>query len=131
EEILRVTRAEAYLHRNEEATLGRPAGENILPIQEETRFQVGRFSIRPLETPGHTPGGTSYLVKEEDRAVAFVGDALFAGSVGRCRSPESYPLLLEGIRRKIFSLENHTILYPGHGPATTVGEEKLHNPFFP
>jgi hydroxyacylglutathione hydrolase len=131
EEIRLSTQAEAYLHQSEEETLGRPADEKVRPVREGTHLQIGGFKIRPLETPGHTPGGTSYFVEKGERAVAFVGDALFAGSVGRCRSPRSYSLLLEGIRKKVFSLPNHTILYPGHGPATTVGEEKQHNPFFP
>jgi hydroxyacylglutathione hydrolase len=131
EEIRRATQAEVYLHPKEEATLGLPLEEKFRPVGEGTDLRIGAFSIRPLETSGHTPGGTSYLVEKERRGVVFVGDALFAGSVGRSRSPQSYPLLLEGIRKKIFSLPGQTVLYPGHGPATTVGEEKQHNPFFP
>jgi glyoxylase-like metal-dependent hydrolase (beta-lactamase superfamily II) len=94
-------------------------------------LQLGRIAISPLSTPGHTPGGTTYLAQDDNREVAFTGDALFAGSVGRSRSAQSYSLLLEGIRKKIFTLAEETPLFPGHGPATTVGEEKENNPFFP
>jgi glyoxylase-like metal-dependent hydrolase (beta-lactamase superfamily II) len=85
----------------------------------ETRFQV-------LHTPGHTPGGISLY----GEGVAFVGDALFAGSIGRTDMPGgSHEILLASIRSKLLVLPDETAVYPGHGPSTTIGEERLHNPF--
>jgi hydroxyacylglutathione hydrolase len=62
--------------------------------------------------------------------IAFVGDALFAGSLGGTRSLANYDLQRRAVREQVISLPDATILYPGHGPATTVGEEKANNPFF-
>lgn len=128
-EIQQATNATVYIHPNEEATLGKPLRAGDHPVQEGALLEMGEIKIRALSTPGHTEGGTSYLF--EERGIAFVGDALFAGSVGRSRSPQSYLTLISGIQKKILSLPEQTLLFPGHGPATTVGEEKQHNPFFP
>jgi glyoxylase-like metal-dependent hydrolase (beta-lactamase superfamily II) len=130
EEIRKETGAAVYLHPDERAVLGR-ALEGEHPVKEGVGLPLGRFRISPLSTPGHTPGGMTYVAGDEERRVAFTGDALFAGSVGRSRSSQSYPLLLEGIREKILVLPDEIPLFPGHGPATSVGEEKRHNPFFP
>ena len=131
EQIHRATGAAVYLDPQEKATLGGSLPKESRPIREGSAFSVGRFSIRPLSTPGHTSGGTSFLSEEPGRPLAFVGDALFAGSVGRSRSPQSYPVLLEGIHKNLLSLPGDCVFFPGHGPATTAGEERAHNPFFP
>ena len=82
--------------------------------------------LRVIHTPGHTPGGMS-LVGE---GVVFCGDSLFAGGIGRTDLPGgSEYLLLESIREKLLSLPDETIVYPGHGPETTIGQERRHNPF--
>lgn len=88
--------------------------------------QFGSLSIKPLYTPGHTQDSTCYLVDE----LCFVGDTLFAGSIGRPSTPQIYKQMLKNIRHKLLSLPEDTILLPGHGPAATVGEERSHNPFF-
>jgi len=82
--------------------------------------------LTALATPGHTAAGTSYRVG----GLCCVGDALFAGSTGRSMSPESYRLLLTSLQQQVLSLPPNTLLLPGHGPLTTVGEELAHNPFF-
>ncbi len=94
---------------------------------EEAVIRVGGATLRVRWVPGHTHSGVCYV----GDGVVFVGDCLFAGSVGRARSTSDYRRLLEGIRAKIFTLPDETIIYPGHGSATTVGEERAHNPFFP
>jgi len=94
-------------------------------IEEGNEIRLGRRNIRVLETPGHTPGGVTYLAD----GMAFVGDALFAGSTGRSMSASGYRTLISSLREKVLSLEPDTVLFPGHGPATTVGEEQEHNPF--
>lgn len=99
------------------------------PLPEGRTFQVGRLTITPLPTSGHSRGGTSYHVTGLARPLVVVGDALFAGSMGR--GNVSYPDALANNRRAIFTLPDDTVICPGHGPLTTVGLEKRHNPFFP
>lgn len=91
-------------------------------------FKTGRHFIRTRLTPGHSPGGTTYVIEGALLAAAMVGDAIFAGSIGTVR--DDYQGALAQIRREILGLSDHTILCPGHGPLTTVAEEKAHNPFF-
>jgi hydroxyacylglutathione hydrolase len=91
-------------------------------------FSAGRHFIRTRLTPGHSPGGTTFVIEGPVLAAAIVGDALFAGSVGGVR--EDYENTLATIRREILSLPDTTIICPGHGPLTTVGLEKAGSPFF-
>ncbi len=97
-------------------------------VGEGDEFQVGRLTIRACQTPGHSPGGMTYVISGLDRPVAVVGDALFAGSMGG--APNSWKDALKVNRKKILSLPPQTVLCPGHGPLTTVGEELEHNPFY-
>ncbi len=91
-------------------------------------FNVGRHFIRTRLTPGHSPGGATFIIEGHTVQAAIVGDALFAGSIGGVRG--DYPLTLATIRREILGLPDDTILCPGHGPLTTVALEKANNPFF-
>jgi hydroxyacylglutathione hydrolase len=82
-----------------------------------------------LATPGHTPGSLSFHFPGSN--IVFVGDLLFYRSIGRTDFPGgSMDTLLRSVREQIFTLPRETVVYPGHGPETTVGDEKLHNPFF-
>ena len=90
---------------------------------------AGPLQITARSTPGHSPGGMTYVVEGLPTPFAVVGDALFAGSMGGVAA-ELYSAALKAIRSQIFSLPNNTILCPGHGPLTTVSLEKKHNPFF-
>lgn len=92
------------------------------------RFKVGRLEVRAVETPGHSPGGTSYHVDGLALPVTVTGDALFAASAGKIR--ENYRAALEAVREEILNRPPETVLCPGHGPVSTVGWEKKHNPFF-
>lgn len=96
------------------------------PAKDSITINMGSLGITPLFTPGHTPGSTCYQVD----GVCFVGDTLFAGSIGRPASSEAFKQMLTAIDSKVLSLPSDTVLYPGHGPVTTVGEERAHNPFF-
>jgi hydroxyacylglutathione hydrolase len=88
----------------------------------------GDVNLKVLFTPGHTPGGISLY--EANAGVVFTGDALFAGSIGRTDFPlSSHEQLIEAIQEKLLSLPNETIVYPGHGPQTTIGEEEEENPW--
>ena len=80
-------------------------------------------------TAGHSNGGTTYVVEGLRPTIAVVGDALFSASMGGV-PPERYPAALRANGEKILSLPDDSIICPGHGPLTTVGEEKKHNPFY-
>jgi glyoxylase-like metal-dependent hydrolase (beta-lactamase superfamily II) len=91
-------------------------------------LEVGGVRLRSLYTPGHAPGHLAFHVESEGLVIS--GDAVFAGSVGRVDLPGgSMEVLMKSIRDEILTLPDETRLYPGHGPATTVGEERLNNPF--
>ena len=95
-------------------------------VREGDAIPVGGLSLRVLETPGHTPGSISLC---GDNAV-FVGDALFAGSVGRTDlAGGSLDTLLRSIHGKLLRLPDRTVVYAGHGPATSIGVERKDNPF--
>jgi len=96
-------------------------------IDEGDVITFGDISLRVLYTPGHSPGGISLVTDK----MVFVGDTLFAGSIGRTDFPGGdYEGLLRNVRQKIFTLGDDVVVYPGHGPKTTVGRERKTNPFF-
>lgn len=97
------------------------------PLQDGDTVTFGDISLKVIHTPGHTPGGVSFY--HEDGAV-FVGDTLFAGSIGRTDLPGGdYSTLLTSIRKRLFPLGDAVKVYCGHGPETTIGNEKRFNPF--
>ena len=95
---------------------------------EGDRFSINALSIGTLTTSGHSIGGTTYFIEGLERPVAVVGDAMFAGSMGG--GMISFDDAWRNNREKILTLPDETILCPGHGPMTSVGEEKRNNPFF-
>jgi len=98
-----------------------------LYVEEKDVITFGDISLKVLHTPGHSPGGIS-LVSDK---MVFVGDTLFAGSIGRTDLPGGdYEELIRNVKEKIFPLGDDVVIYPGHGPKTTVGREKRSNPFF-
>ncbi len=92
-------------------------------------FTIGELTMKTASTRGHSAGGTTYFIEGLERPVAVVGDAIFAGSMGG--GILSYQDALNTNRAEIFSLPDNTVLCPGHGPFTSVAEEKRNNPFFP
>jgi hydroxyacylglutathione hydrolase len=114
------------------ATLfGMPGEESPLPdveLEDGQVLRVGTLRFQVLHTPGHSPGGVTFYLAEE--GMAFDGDVLFAGGVGRTDLPGgNWDTLTRSIREVLFALPDETVLYPGHGPETTVGYEKAHNPW--
>ncbi|HVP89655.1 MAG TPA: MBL fold metallo-hydrolase [Terriglobales bacterium] len=102
-----------------------PAPDRLLVDGDE--IAVGGETLRVIHTPGHTPGSVGFLAA----GVVFSGDTLFCGGVGRTDlEGGSWKDLDKSIRERLFVLPAETIVLPGHGPWTTVGEEKLSNPFF-
>ena len=97
-------------------------------IAEGDVIEHAAIRLEVIHTPGHTPGGICLYCGQE--GIVFVGDTLFAGSVGRTDFPAgSMKQLLKSIKEKLLVLPDETIVYPGHGPPTTIAEEKTHNPF--
>ena len=110
-------------------------GDKNAPPQHRNRandfLQLGSLRITNRDTPGHAEDGVTYVIgnwPEDAPHVAIVGDAIFAGSIGS--GMQSWDLAKQKIREQIFTLPPETLICPGHGPLTTVGEEKAHNPFF-
>jgi len=140
ESLKRLTGALVYMNRDdlfllEEAQLhaqffglpnpGNPQPDNF--IRDGDTITMGRQSISVIHTPGHSPGSVSYAVND----ALFVGDLIFAGSIGRTDLPGgNHDQILRSIRSRIFSYPDSWSIYPGHGPETTVGIERQSNPFF-
>jgi glyoxylase-like metal-dependent hydrolase (beta-lactamase superfamily II) len=97
-------------------------------IEEGKHFRLGKIDIESRLTWGHSPGGTTFVCTGLARPVAIVGDSMFAGSMGG--GSVSYKDAVQNNLEKILTLPDETIICPGHGPMTSVGEEKKHNPFF-
>ena len=105
------------------------------PVDQRNRandfIHLGSLRISHRDTPGHAEDGTTYIIgnwPDDAPHVAIVGDALFAGSIGR--GNQSWDLARQKVREQILTLPAETLLCPGHGPLTTVAEDKAHNPFF-
>ena len=95
-------------------------------IEDGEKIKVGGFELEVLHTPGHSPGGISFL---NDRMV-FCGDTLFQGNIGRTDFRQgSFEELANSIKTKLYTLPDDTICYTGHGPVTTIGDEKRFNAF--
>ncbi len=119
--------AEIVMHRRDVRAIG-ALGARATPVVDGDELPFGEnAAIRMLHTPGHTDGSSCFLFK----STLFTGDTLFAGSVGGVFAKSStYRDLLDSVTTKIFSLDDATVLMPGHGPPSTVALEKAHNPFF-
>ncbi len=119
--------ARIVMHRADAPAIGALA-ETALPIVDGDELPFGDgTAIRMVHTPGHTDGSSSFIVK----STVLTGDTLFAGSVGGAYGDRStYEDILASIHGKLFALDDATVVMPGHGPPTTIGEERAHNPFF-
>lgn len=140
ERLREITGAPFYLHDEDKpvlewleesgrlflgAELGPPPDVDTVAAEGD-RITAGSMELEVVHTPGHSPGSIS-LVGE---GALFSGDTLFAGSIGRTDLPGGdHEALLTAVRAKLFDLPDDTPVYPGHGPETTVGEEKVSNPF--
>jgi glyoxylase-like metal-dependent hydrolase (beta-lactamase superfamily II) len=126
---------DAPLLTDAEANLSAPFGMPVTSppadrvVREGDVLEFAGLRLEVLDIPGHSPGHVVFLQREQP-IVVFGGDVLFRGSIGRFDFPGSDGrLLVEGIRGKLFALPPDTVVYPGHGPVTTVGQEKRFNPF--
>ena len=95
-------------------------------LKQNDIIKLGNLDIVCIETPGHSPGGMCFSVKD----VVFTGDTLFQGSIGRTDlAGGDFDLLIKSIKEKLMSLPESTTVLPGHGPQSNIGTEKVHNPF--
>ncbi|MBS0149332.1 MAG: MBL fold metallo-hydrolase [Nitrospira sp.] len=130
EQILDRYEVPVYLGPEDVELLGwRPRRELLVVPSDGLSVRVGRRTLRCMPTPGHTPGGICYCADDAQVPVCFVGDTLFAGSIGRSNPKELYPSHLSSVTHRVLTLSPDYRLLPGHGPATTVEEELEHNPF--
>lgn len=133
-----------YLHRadlpilesygRQLAYFGLPGGDPPVVdqyVEEGQEIEIGKTIMRVLFTPGHSPGHVTYVYDNSStERVAFAGDVLFQGSIGRFDLPGGdYELLMRSIREVLLPLGDDTVILPGHGPSTTIGHEKQWNPF--
>ena len=138
--IVRATGATLALHPLElpllkasggAALFGLQADPSPLPdleLQDGDELEVGTLRFQVLHTPGHTPGHVCFY--EQAEGVLFDGDVLFQRSIGRTDLPGgSYQQMMDSIQRVLFALPEETVVYSGHGPATTIGDEKRLNPW--
>ena len=103
-----------------------PSPDPTLWLDDGLSLALGETEIRVMHTPGHSPGGVTFLVED----AAIVGDCLFAGSIGRTDLPgASHQQLLDSIRTRLLTLPDETRVLPGHESTTTIGEERRNNPF--
>jgi hydroxyacylglutathione hydrolase len=130
------------IHQSDAAMLSQPSAEALfftggrlqpshaeILLQEDDILEFGPFQLKVLHTPGHTVGGICLVLQNEP--IVYVGDTLFAGSIGRTDFPGgSFEDLIASVKTKIFTLGDNYLVMPGHGPATTVGQERQYNPFF-
>ena len=138
-QLKKATEAEILIHSKDSAMLYDPnqnlsifSGDKIIAtkadklLEEGDIVQCGGIKLEVLHTPGHTPGGISLVTDK----MIFTGDSLFCGSIGRTDFPgSSYQKLISSIKDKILTKEDDLIIYPGHGPSSTIGEERKNNPF--
>ena len=139
-EVMKATGAPFAIHRDEVPTLSQGGGmfsflltashssppQPEILLQEGNKVEVAGLSFDVLHTPGHSPGGICLL----GQGVVFSGDTLFCQSIGRFDFPgASGYQLLDGIHSKLMVLPDSTVVYPGHGPQTTIGDERRWNPF--
>ena len=131
-----IGRNDANMLTDPEANLSLHLGEPVVSppadreIDDGEVVEVADFRFEAREVPGHSPGSLVFVAFEESPPFAISGDVIFRGSVGRTDFPGgSHQRLIAGIRAKVLTLPDDLILYPGHGPATTVSRERDGNPF--
>jgi glyoxylase-like metal-dependent hydrolase (beta-lactamase superfamily II) len=138
--VVDATGAKLALHSNERPLLEAKGGASMWGLNVESSpppdielsdgqvIEVGALAFEVLFTPGHSPGGVTFY--EPDQGVAFDGDLLFSNGIGRTDLPGGdQQTLMRSIKEVMFALPDDTVIYPGHGPSTTVGEEKRANPW--
>jgi hydroxyacylglutathione hydrolase len=138
-QLKKATQADILIHSKDSAMLSDPSknlsffsGNDVIAtkadrlLREGDIIECGKIKLEVLETPGHTRGSISLVTDK----MIFTGDALFCGSIGRTDFPgSSHQELIDSIKDKLLSKDDDFVVHPGHGPSSTIGEERRHNPF--
>ncbi|MDO7789019.1 MBL fold metallo-hydrolase [Desulforamulus aquiferis] len=138
-QLKKATNAPVMIHSQDGTMLTNPAlnlsswlGEQLAfkpadrLLEDGDQIQIGNLILDVIHTPGHTPGGICLKLGGQ----VFTGDTLFAQSIGRSDFPGgSQATLISSIKKKLMTLPDETAVYPGHGPSSTIGQEKRSNPF--
>ena len=138
-QLKKATGAETLIHSKDSAMLSDPSQnlsffsrDDVIAtkadrlLREGDMIECGEIKLEVLQTPGHTRGSISLVTDK----MIFTGDALFCGSIGRTDFPgSSHQELITSIKDKLLCKDDDFVLYPGHGPSSTIGEERRHNPF--
>lgn len=132
-----------YVHEDDEPLLKDPArnlslffaepcsiASGVTLLRDKQIITLDSIELEVLHLPGHTPGGIALLLKKPETGMVFTGDSLFYNSIGRTDFPgASEASLILSIKEKLLSLPDPTVVYPGHGPSSTIKEERENNPF--
>lgn len=133
-----------YAHRDDVALLKSPelnlssfisqpyiVRSKIKVLEDKENISLGDMQLEVIHLPGHTPGGIGLLMKKPGNKIVFTGDTLFYQGIGRTDfTGADENLLIKSIKDKLLKLSDDTVIYPGHGPSSTIGHEKKSNPFF-
>lgn len=102
----------------------------IKELKDKQIIALGDISLEVMHMPGHSPGGIALFMRSSGEKIVFTGDSLFRCSIGRADLPGAdEEALLSAIKKKLMALPDDTFVYPGHGPSSTIGEERRSNPF--
>lgn len=102
----------------------------IMPLKDKDKIELEGMELEVIHVPGHTAGGIALYLKKPEEKILFTGDTLFCQGIGRTDlAGGSETLLLNSIREKLLCFPDETIIYPGHGDSSTIGQEKRNNPF--
>jgi len=111
-------------------SMGYAVKSEIRQLEEGKIIELESVRLKVLHTPGHTPGGICLLLEKPIDKIVFTGDSLFYQGIGRSDlEGGSESLLIKSIKEKLLTLDDNTVVYPGHGPSSTIGEERKNNPF--
>lgn len=131
-----IGKGDAYKLTDSDANLSLPYGFEVLSppadieVSEGETYEAAGLRLEVAETPGHSAGHVIFVWKNAAQTIVFGGDVLFAGGVGRWDTPDGcWEDLERSIHTKLFTLPDQTIVYPGHGGTTTVGDERRYNPY--
>jgi glyoxylase-like metal-dependent hydrolase (beta-lactamase superfamily II) len=102
----------------------------IKTVEDKQTIELDDIQLQVVHVPGHTPGGIALLLKKPIDKIAFTGDSLFCQGIGRSDlSGGDESLLIKSVKEKLLTLSDDTVIYPGHGPSSSIGAEKRSNPF--
>lgn len=132
-----------YIHQKDAALLTDPrlnlssflvfpfsVKSKVHALEDKESIGIDNLQLEVMHMPGHTPGGIALYLKKPQDKILFTGDSLFCQGIGRTDFPGAdEKLLIKSIKEKIFKLADDTVIYPGHGSSSTIGEEKKNNPF--